>query len=762
MRVRSLIAAGLIIFIAAIPFVSCDRFSPEAKKAKHRERGLAYYEKAQYQEALIELKNVVQLDPKDGDAHYRLALTYLKLGGLPNLQAAFGELSKTVELDQSNQDAQLKLGEMYLLSQQPAKAREHAEVVLASTPQNTQGLILHGQSLISEKEFEKGIVELKKALELDPKHIPTYLTLAQAYLQMKNVPEAERALNEALAADPKSIDAIVAMGDFKLITGKPNEAETQYKRALEIAPDKDILYMKLAGYYQLANKWPEAEATYEKLAVAKPKDETPRLILGEFYKQTGQRDKALASFQQATEANPSSNIARDKLIDFYLDLGKVDEADKRVQAIYEKNKKDLSARYFDARLRLARGKADETIEILQAVIKDEPQHAGAHHILGLAYGQKNDIPQARRELTEAVKLSPNLREARTALATILLAEGSPDLAIEQAQAALRLNGRDLAAATILGDAYLKKNEIQKAKQTFEAIAKALPNEQVSRYRLGLIERSEKNDAGAIAHFEESLAINPHAIEPLDQIATIKLIQGKAKEARDRVLKQIEASPKNPLFYNLLGKVWLQSKDTAQAEVAYKKAIEITPDLPLSYTNLGELYLSTGKQDQAIKEYEAALVKNPKLVGAHMILGMIHERKKEVDKAKAKYEEVLKLNPKFGPAANNLAYILGEEGTNLDQALSYAQTAREQQPNDPSVADTLGWIYYKKNAYLKASSLLKEAVEKSPNNPIIHYHYALAQQKNGDLAGAKKSLQASLKLSETFPGAEDAKKILKEL
>lgn len=762
MRVRSLIAAVLLVSLVAAPFVSCDRFSPEAKKAKHRERGLTYYDKAQYQEALIELKNVVQIDPKDADGHYRLALTYLKLGGLPNLQAAFGELSKTVELDQSNQDAQLKLGEMYLMSQQPAKAREHAEVVLASTPQNTQGLILHGQSLISEKEFEKGIAELKKAIELDPKHIPTYLTLAQAYLQMKNIPETQRALEQALAADPKSIDAIVAMGDLRLITGKPDEAEAQYKRALEIAPDKDVLYMKLAGFYQLANKWSEAEATYQKLAAAKPKDETPHLILGEFYKQTAQQDKALASFQRATELNPSSNIARDKLIDLHLDMGKLDEAEKGVQAIYEKNKKDLSARYLDARLRLARGKAGETIELLQGVIKDEPQHAGAHHILGLAYGQKNDISQARRELTEAVKLAPNLREARTALATIHLAEGSPDLAIEQAQAALRLNGRDLAAATILGDAYLRKNDIQKAKQTFEAIAKALPREQVSRYRLGLIERSEKNDTGALAHFEESLAINPHAIEPLDQIATIKLAQGKAKEARERVLKQIEASPKNPLFYNLLGKIWLHTKETAQAEAAYKKAIEITPDFPLSYTNLGELYLATGKQDQAVKEYEAALAKNPKLVGAHMILGMIHERKKELDKAKAKYEEVLKINPKFGPAANNLAYLLGEEGTNLDEALTYAQTAREQQPNDPSVADTLGWIYYKKNAYLKASSLLKEAVEKAPNNPILHYHYGMAQQKNGDLAGAKKSLQASLKLSESFPGAEDAKKTLKEL
>jgi len=252
------------------------------------------------------------------------------------------------------------------------------------------------------------------------------------------------------------------------------------------------------------------------------------------------------------------------------------------------------------------------------------------------------------------------------------------------------------------------------------------------------------------------------VEPLDQIATIKLAQGKPKEARDRIMNQIEASPKNPLFYNLLGKVWFQSKDAAQAEAAYRKAIELAPDIPLSYINLGELYLATGKQDQAMKEYEAALAKNPKLVGAHMVLGMVYERKKEYAQAKAKYEEALKLDPKFGPAANNLAWLLSEEGANLDQALAYAQTAREQQPNDPSVADTLGWIYYKKNAYLKASSLLKEAAEKAPNNPVIHYHYGLTQQKNGDLAGAKKSLQTSLKLSDSFVGAEDAKKILKEL
>src|SRR5438034_8852672 len=162
MRVRSLIAAVLLISIAAVPFVSCDRFSPEAKKAKHRERGLAYYDKAQYQEALIEFKNVVQIDPKDANGHYRLALTYLKIGGLPGLQGAFDELTRTVELDPSNRDAQLKLGELYLLASEPAKARERADLILASAPQDKEGLILRGQSLIREKEFDQGIAELKK------------------------------------------------------------------------------------------------------------------------------------------------------------------------------------------------------------------------------------------------------------------------------------------------------------------------------------------------------------------------------------------------------------------------------------------------------------------------------------------------------------------------------------------------------------------------------------------------------------------------
>lgn len=204
------------------------------------------------------------------------------------------------------------------------------------------------------------------------------------------------------------------------------------------------------------------------------------------------------------------------------------------------------------------------------------------------------------------------------------------------------------------------------------------------------------------------------------------------------------------------------KDFGVAEASYKKAAELAPKSTAPYVSLAELYRVQGKMDQAIKEYEEVVAKNPKLVSMQFLLGLIYEQQKNPGKAKALYQSVLKADPKFAPAANNLAYMLAEEGEDLDQALTFAQSAREQVPDDPNIADTLGWVYYKKKAYLKASELLKEAVDKLRDSPVVQYHYGMAQYMNGDRDGAKKSLQAALKLTDKFPGADEAKRALEGL
>ena len=326
-------------------------------------------------------------------------------------------------------------------------------------------------------------------------------------------------------------------------------------------------------------------------------------------------------------------------------------------------------------------KADEAISLLQGVIKDQPQLAGAHHYLGVAFLQKRQMAQAQAAFTEAIKVNPSLGEPRTALAQIYLAEGSADLALEQAQAAIQINPSNVQAAIISGDAYLQKGDVTKGSQVFEAVAKAVPNEPIGPYRLGIIAHAEKDHGKALAYFEEALHRRPAAIEPIAHIAAIRTLQGKGKEARERVRKQLETNPNNPFLYHLLGQLWLNAKDLGQAETNFKKAIQVEPTFLQAYMSLGQTYHQSGKVDEAVKEYEAVLSKDPTAIQVHMLLGIIYETRKEHAQARERYEAALKLNPQFAPAANNLAWSLVDQGGNL---ISRSGTPRQHGNGDQRI------------------------------------------------------------------------------
>jgi len=93
------------------------------------------------------------------------------------------------------------------------------------------------------------------------------------------------------------------------------------------------------------------------------------------------------------------------------------------------------------------------------------------------------------------------------------------------------------------------------------------------------------------------------------------------------------------------------------------------------------------------------------------------------------------------------------------ALALAQTARQAMPQNPSVADTLAWVYYYKGVYGYAADLLKEAIHVSPEDPLFHYHLGMIYDKVNDKARAREELQRTLKLSPHFDHAQEIKQVL---
>ena len=113
-------------------------------------------------------------------------------------------------------------------------------------------------------------------------------------------------------------------------------------------------------------------------------------------------------------------------------------------------------------------------------------------------------------------------------------------------------------------------------------------------------------------------------------------------------------------------------------------------------------------------------------------------------ARQLYQDILKQDPDNALILNNLAYMMAESGTDLDQALGYAQRAKYVMPNNPEVSDTLGWIYIKKNLSDNAIDIFKDLTKREPGRSTFHYHLGMAFYQKGDKYQAKQSLQSALR------------------
>ena len=81
---------SLVVILAALTLVSCSR-DPNVAKKRYLENGNRYFARGKFKEASIMYRNALQKDQRYGPAYYRLALTDLKLGRIPN---ALGELRR--------------------------------------------------------------------------------------------------------------------------------------------------------------------------------------------------------------------------------------------------------------------------------------------------------------------------------------------------------------------------------------------------------------------------------------------------------------------------------------------------------------------------------------------------------------------------------------------------------------------------------------------------------------------------------------------
>ena len=697
----------------------CSR-SPEAKKARHLERGDRYFQQEKYREAVLEYRNVMRIDTGNAQAIRQLGLAHYQLGEMGH---AGRYLLRTQELEPENLEARLKLGSLYLLGGRPEEAAREAEFVLERDQKSLDALALLAGGAKTPEQVEAAVRRLESARAVLSERARFHLALGGLYLQKGDSAAAERAFLEAAAREPKSAEPHLA--SLYLSRRDTSRAESEYKLAAQIAP------------------------------VGSP----ARVRLADFYVLLGRRDEARSTLKEITDAAPDYLPAWRRLGELAFVERNFEEAGRAAAVVLKKNPSDLDAQFLTGRIHLAKRETTLAIEYFRKVLSLELNSAPAHHQLALAHLQAGNIQQAKSELRETKRLAPNLLEASLLLSQLDIQSGAVRPAIDDLERLIARRPDALAAYALLVTGHLAARDSVRAATTARALMQAAPREPRGPYLLGVALLAQGNRAEARDEFARALSLSPEFVEPLSQLVSLDLAARQSDVALARVRKQVGIVPKSAAHQMLLSQVLVARNESRAAEAALLKAAELDPRLTGPYLGLGQLYAQTGRHEEALAKLTEALRINPQDLGLVMASGIIYELTGDIPKAREAYEKVLAINPRFAPAANNLAWLHSEHGGERGKALALAQTAKDVAPDDPRISDTLGWILYRSGVYQRALSLLQESAAKLPDNPQVQYHLGMAYAQAGNRVSARQALTAAVDSPVNFQGKEEARKVL---
>jgi tetratricopeptide (TPR) repeat protein len=745
--------AAVVAVIAAISFESAC-----SGGRKQAERGDQYFQQGNYRAASVEYRAAVTSEPKDAALRQKLARTYLAMGAF---DVAKQEFVRAADLLPEDAAAQLDAGEALLRTGEFRDAVTRAETVISKDPRSVRAHLLKGLGTAGLKDLNGAGEDIRKALELDPQLSAGYTNLGAIELVQGRAQEAEAAFKQAAKLAPADVQPQLALSNYYWRMGRREEAEVALKAAVSRKPDDLEANRTLALFYIAMGRSPEAEAP---LKVAAGHRDVPeaQLALADYYIALKRAPEARALLEDLAKQPAAYAAAQSRLAGVeYID-GKRDRAYQTVEEILKRQPGNAQVLVLKARWLLAEGRTDDALAAAKAAASADPKAVEAQFVLGNVHAARRENRAAISAYSEVLQLNPRAVPAQLELARLSLATGDAVKAVQFAEGAVQNAPNILEARLALVQSLRSKGDFSRATTELTPLMKAAPKSAAVHVQAGEIALGRKDVLLAKSAFEEALRLDQDSRDALSGLVRIDLAEHNVQNARRRLEGPLRRRPKDVPLLTMAGRSYAIAGDLPLAEATLQKAIGLDPGYLPAYNYLGQIYVRQNRLDEARQRYEAMAKQQPDSVPAHTMVAMLLQVQNRPAEAQARYERILQIDSRSVVAANNLAYMKAESGTDLNQALQLAQTAKSVKPDDPDVNDTLGWIYYKKDLAALAVEPLRLSVEKGPSNAIYRYHLGLVYLKTGDKTKAREMLEQALKLDPKFEGAAEAKRALDTL
>lgn len=207
---------------------------------------------------------------------------------------------------------------------------------------------------------------------------------------------------------------------------------------------------------------------------------------------------------------------------------------------------------------------------------------------------------------------------------------------------------------------------------------------------------------------------------------------------------LSASSRLHMVHSALGRLYLQTGRTAEAEKAYLNALEINAQDVAAIQGLSVVYRRQQRFDEAEQLLRDAIELQPGNWSSINLLGNYLFGMGRYADAAEQYRKVVYLDPQNWATLGNLGGALMMTG-DFTGAREAIEKSLEIEVNQ-TIFSNLGTIYYYLGDFEESVSIHRQVVELAPNSNYVWLNLADALYHAGDEAGARDAFRKSAELS----------------
>lgn len=622
---------------------------------------------------------------------------------------------------------------------------------LATSPTLYEAWQLKGDLMSAQGDAAGAMLAYRKALELQPAHLPAHAAVLRLLLAEGKIDEATKqvdAMKKIAPGHPQTnyFRALLAYQQKDFAAAKEASLEV-----LKVAPEYP-LGLQLAGLIEYELKaYPQAEAYLLKalpktpplgltrraliasylrtgqpgkaLSILEPvldqidKDSNMLALAGQVFLQNGDIEKGGTYFAKSAALDPKNTGKRTSLALVNLAKGDTDMAFHDLQEVAATdtgNRADLAliAAY------LQRREFDQALKAVAVMEKKQPDNPLTHNLRGTALLGKRDVAGARKSFEKAVALNPAYYPAAANLANLDLVDKNPEQARKRFEAVLAKDPKNVQALLALAQLRAKAGgTTEEVVSLINAAMTADPTAPAPRLALIGLYLGKNEPKSALSAAQNAIAVLPDHPAILDAAGRAQQVAGELNQALATYGKLAALKPDLPLPYLRMAEIEVAAKNKEGALQNLQKALKVKADSLEAQRGIIMLELDAGRPQEAVAMARAVQKQRPKESIGYIFEGDAYAATKAWADAATAFRNGLKAVPGTSELAVRLNVVLVSAGSTAE-ADKFAETWLKDHPKDARFRLYVAEVATARKDYAAAAKHYRILIDAQPDNAAV--------------------------------------------